>query len=218
MGGCIEGRSISFAAAFKNNNMRKFLDKLYVVSGWAGAGCIAMICLLVVSQVFLNLLDRISTLLTGSASGLTIPSYSDFTGFLLVGASFLALAHTLREGAHIRVVLLIGRLPQHIQKMAEKWCVGSGFLITLYFTWFTAKLTFESYSYNDLSPGMIPIPIWIPQSAMLFGLFVLAISLIDEFVKIWSGKRPSYEENKENLMRDEEPLQGQERSLSDRRK
>jgi TRAP-type C4-dicarboxylate transport system permease small subunit len=182
--------------------MRRFLDRLYLVSGWAGAVCIALICLLVVSQVFLNLLDRLSSLITGSAIGLTIPSYSDFTGFLLVGASFLALAHTLREGAHIRVVLLIGRLPSAMQKTVEKWCVGFGLAVTLYFTWYTAGLTCESYRYNDLSPGMIPVPIWIPQMAMLFGLFVLAVTLTDELVSIFKGRPPSYEQNRENLLPD----------------
>lgn len=184
-------------------DMRNYLEKLYKISSWFGAGCIALICLLVVCQVFLNLLDRLSSILTGSAIGLTIPSYSDFTGFLLVGASFLALAHTLREGAHIRVVLLIGRLPLKIRKVMEVWCVSFGLLITLYFTWYTAKLTFESFSYNDLSPGMIPVPIWIPQAAMLFGLLILAISLLDEFVRVVRGKIPSYEEKGEKLLREE---------------
>ncbi len=183
--------------------MRNFLEKLYSTSCWIGATCIALICLLVVCQVLLNLLDRIMTLLTGSAIGLTIPSYSDFTGFLLVGASFLALAHTLREGAHIRVVLLLGRLPDNVRKILEVWCVGFSLSLTLYFTWFTAKLTLESYSYNDLSPGMIAIPIWIPQSAMLFGLVILAITLIDEFVRVCRGKEPRYETNAERLLGDE---------------
>ncbi|NNK14741.1 MAG: TRAP transporter small permease, partial [Desulfofustis sp.] len=91
--------------------MRKFLDSLYLASGWAAAFFIAAICSLVVAQVCLNLIDRISGLITGTAIGLTIPSYADFTGFFLAAASFLALAHTLRQGAHIRVTLLISHLP-----------------------------------------------------------------------------------------------------------
>ena len=138
--------------------MRRWLDVLYKASCWLGAGCIAMICLLVVCQVLLNLLDRLSTLLTGSAIGLTIPSYSDFTGFLLAAASFLALAYTLREGAHIRVVLLVSRLPKKIHRLVEVWCIGFGLVVSLYFTWYAAMLTYESYIYNDLSSGMVAVP------------------------------------------------------------
>lgn len=164
------------------------------------AGCIASICLLVVCQVFLNLLDRLSTTLTGSAIGLTIPSYADFTGFLLAAASFLSLAYSLREGAHIRVVLLIGRIPSKFQKVVEFWCITFALFISVYFTWYSFQLTKESLIYNDLSSGMIAVPIWIPQAFMLLGLFVLSIALADELVTLLRGREPSYIEKGEKLL------------------
>lgn len=184
--------------------MRRWLDILYKASCWVGAACIGMICLLVVCQVLLNLLDRLSTLLTGSAIGLTIPSYADFTGFLLAAASFLSLAYTLREGAHIRVILVVGRLPLKVQKLVEIWCIVFGLAVSLYFTWYTAKLTYESYVYHDLSSGMIAVPIWVPQSAMLLGLFILTVALFDELVTVLSGKTPSYVDKGEKLLTVEE--------------
>ncbi|WP_163337330.1 TRAP transporter small permease [Desulfopila sp. IMCC35008] len=181
--------------------VRKILDRLYLVSGWVGAGFIALICLLVVMQVTLNLVDRLSTVLTGSAIGLTIPSYADFTGFFLASASFLALAYTLREGGHIRVTLVIGNLPEGIRRLFEVWCVGLATFIAGYFVWYTARLVHESYVYNDLSAGMIAVPIWIPQSGMLIGLIVLLISLLDEFVRVVAGRPPSYFDKGEKLLK-----------------
>jgi len=64
--------------------LRKTLNALYTGSGWLAAAFLFIICLLVVCQVALNSIDRISTILTGTAVGLTIPSYSDFTGFFLL--------------------------------------------------------------------------------------------------------------------------------------
>lgn len=183
--------------------VRGWLNRLYTVSGWIAAAFIAMICLLVVLQVVLNLIDRVSTVLTGTAVGLTIPSYADFTGFFLASASFLALAYTLREGGHIRVTLVISHLPAGIRKILEIWCVGVAAIITVYFTWYTARLTWESYSYNDLSAGMIAVPIWIPQCGMLFGLLVLSIALIDELITVISGGVPSYEDKGEKLLADD---------------
>jgi len=180
--------------------MRKLLDRLYGVSCWLAAGCIASIGLLVVCQVFLNLLDRCSSLLTGTAIGLTIPSYADFTGFLLAAASFLSLAYTLREGGHIRVTLVIGNLSEGVQRIAEVWCTAVASAITLYFTWYTARLTYESYVYHDLSSGMIAVPIWVPQTAMLTGLVILSIALVDELCTILSGRRPSYAGKGEKLL------------------
>ncbi len=186
--------------------MRRWLDFLYKASCWLGAGCIAMICLLVVCQVLLNLLDRCSTILTGSAIGLTIPSYADFTGFLLAAASFLSLAHTLRQGDHIRVTLLVSRLPRAIQHFLEIWCLGFALFVSGYFSWYTISLTYESYTYNDLSSGMIAVPIWIPQFAMVVGLVVLTIALVDEFIVVLSGTDPSYAEQGEGLLVSEELL------------
>lgn len=180
--------------------VRRTLDRLYSISGWFAACFIGLICLLVVVQVVLNLIDRISTVATGTAVGLTIPSYADFTGFFLAAASFLALAHTLREGGHIRVTLVLSHLPSGIRKIFELWCIGLATFISVYFVWYTARLTWESYSYNDLSAGMIAVPLWIPQLGMLLGLVVLAIALVDELVAVLDGGSPSYVDKGEKLL------------------
>ncbi len=175
--------------------MRNALDRLYLVSGWIGAIFIAAIALLVVCQVVLNLIDRIAGLLTGTAIGLTIPSYADFTGFFLAAASFLALAHTLRQGAHIRVTLLISHLPGKIARLLEFWCVGVATLIAIYFSWYTAILVMESFEFSDLSSGMIAVPLWIPQTAMFIGLVILSISLVDILVGLIRGREPVYKDH-----------------------
>ena len=172
--------------------MRKFLDGLYLASGRLAAFFIAAICTLVVAQVCLNLIDRISGMLTGTAIGLTIPSYADFTGFFLAAASFLALAHTLRQGAHIRVTLFISHLPARFARPVEFWCVAVAAAISIYFSYYMAFLVWESYQFHDLSPGMIAVPLWIPQTSMLVGLIILSIALIDEFIGLIIGKSPSY--------------------------
>jgi len=180
--------------------VRRCLDTLYKASGWLAAIFIALICLLVVAQVALNLIDRISMVLTGTAIGLTIPSYSDFTGFFLAAASFLALAHTLREGGHIRVTLVIGNFSRSVRRIVEVWCVGIAAVIALYFTWYTDLLVMESYSYHDLSTGMVAVPLWIPQCGMLLGLFMLDVALLDDLVGIFCGRIPSYESKGEDLL------------------
>ncbi len=180
--------------------LRRILNRLYLWSCWLAAAFIAAICLLVVCQVGLNLVDRLASQLTGSAIGLTIPSYADFTGFFLAAASFLALAYTLRQGGHIRVSLVISHLNPMLRHIIEIWCIVLAGSVTIYFTWYTFLLTRESYTYHDLSPGMVAIPIWIPQTALLIGLAVLSIALIDEFVCCLRGNTPSYVGAGENLL------------------
>lgn len=180
--------------------MRKALDVVYLASGWLAAFFIAAITLVVIAQVSLNLIDRLSTLVRGTAIGLTIPSYADFTGFFLAAASFLALAHSLREGAHIRVTILISHLPSKVALALEYWCLAVAAAISCYFTWYTGVLVVESYSFNDLSPGMIAVPLWIPQTAMLIGLAILSLALIDQLVSLFRGRQPTYLDTDEGVL------------------
>ena len=180
--------------------MRRFLDNLYKWSGVLAASFIAAICLIVFAQVVLNLIDRIAKLTTGSAIGLAIPSYADFTGYFLVASSFLALAYTMREGGHIRVSLFIQNAGPKTRHLIELWCLGLAMATSAYFTWFTAHLVYESFTFNDLSAGMIAVPLWIPQTTMLAGLIVLTISLLDEFIVVLTGGDPSYTGKGENLL------------------
>lgn len=180
--------------------IRKTLNSLYLGSGWLAAAFLFIICLLVVCQVALNLIDRISALITGTAVGLTIPSYADFTGFFLAASSFLALAYTMRSGSHIRVTLLFSHFPQRLKKVAEGWCLLFAAALTIYFSYFTGYLVYESFIYNDLSSGMIAVPLWVPQSAMLLGLIILSISLIDDFIALLRGNTVSYNQSVEEAI------------------
>lgn len=173
--------------------MRRALDRLYRWSGALAAAFLLAICGIVLLQVGANIVDSAATVATGEPLGLMVPSYAEFTGYFLVAASFLALANALRAGSHIRVSLLIRGLGRGPRRLVELWCTAAGAALSAYFTWFAIDMVFDSYRYNDVSPGIIAIPIWIPQSAMAVGLAILVIALLDEFVTLLRGGAPQYE-------------------------
>lgn len=172
--------------------MRRVLDAIYQTSGWLAAFFICAIAGIVLLQVAANLIDAIAAAVTGKAVGLVIPSYADFAGFFLAASSFLALAYTLRSGGHIRVNLFIRRITEARRPWIELWCVTVGAGISGFFTWFAFSLMLESIEFGDVSPGMVPVPLWIPQGAVTLGLLVLTIAFVDEVVMILNGKTPSY--------------------------
>lgn len=182
--------------------MRKILDTLYRVSGYAAAFLIFAICLTVALQVSLNLIDQIARKLTGSAIGLTIPSYSGFTGFFLAASTFLALAYTLREGGHIRVTLFLQGLRPPLRRIFELWSVSLAAAASIYLSIYTFHLVLTSYQFGDVSSGIVAVPLWIPQSSMAIGLAILSIALVDELVGLIRGKPASYEGKGENLLAD----------------
>lgn len=172
--------------------MRALLDWLYRASGAVAALFLVAICVVVLLQVGANLIDALIKAFGGEPIGLVIPSYAEFAGFFLAASSFLALAYTLRAGAHIRVELVLQRFGPRARHAAELWCVAVSAAISAYFTWYTVDLVLESIEFGDLSPGIVPVPLWIPQAAMAIGLAVLAIALLDELVSLLRGNAPRY--------------------------
>ena len=122
----------------------------------------------------------------------------------MAAASFLALAGTLRDGGHIRVTLLTGILPRGVQFILELWCVLLALSLTTYVCWYMFGLVYDSWSYGDLSSGIVAVPIWIPQISLAIGLAVLAIALLDEFICQLGGAKASWHGKGENLLENKE--------------
>lgn len=179
--------------------MRRALDLLYALSGGLGALFLALILVTVLAQVALNMADGVSEALTGQAMGLLIPSYADFAGYFLAAGTFFALAYTFNAGGHIRVTLVLQRLPARLRQGAEIFCSGLAALTAGYFAWYAASLTHESWRFGDLSPGLVAIPTWIPQAAMTAGLAMLAIAGLDAFGQAAGGAMPAYDREQDRL-------------------
>jgi TRAP-type C4-dicarboxylate transport system permease small subunit len=182
--------------------MRTFLERLYTLSGGIAAAFICAIAGIVLAQVAANLIDQIATLVLGAPFGLVVPSYANFAGFFLTAATFFALAYTLKRGAHIRVTLVIQALGPKTRHLVEIWCILVGLAIAGFFTWYTFGLVAESYRFGDMSTGMVAIPIWIPQGALVLGGAVLTIALLDELVTALKGKTPAHERANVGIMED----------------
>lgn len=155
--------------------MRLFLDKLYWLSGMFAGCLIIAICLLVSVQILLTASSR----LFGPVLPSTIPSYADFSGFMLAAASFLALAYTLRQGGHIRVNLVTQRLGRKVQVVLEFVVLAIASGMIGFVLWYMVQLVLESLHYGDMSTGMVPIPLAFPQVIVAAGLAILLIALID---------------------------------------
>jgi TRAP-type C4-dicarboxylate transport system permease small subunit len=172
--------------------MRRSLDFLYRLSGALAASFLVGICLVVVLQVGANIVDTVFRQVRGEPLGLVVPSYAEFTGFLLVAVIFLALASSLRAGSHIRVSLVINRFGPRTRRWIELWCTASGAALAVYFAVFSIDMVLDSIAFNDVSPGIVAVPIWIPQSTMALGLIVFSIAMIDELVTVIRGRTPAY--------------------------
>jgi TRAP-type C4-dicarboxylate transport system permease small subunit len=107
----------------------------------------------------------------------------------MAAAGFLALAHTLKKGEHIRVTLLVTKLQGKAQRALELWALFAATALATISAFYSGKLAWQSYTFNDMSTSNDATPLWIPQLAMAAGTIILAIAFLDEFILELQGKR-----------------------------
>jgi hypothetical protein len=93
-----------------------------------------------------------------------VPGTDAYAGYLMAAAGFLALAHTLKRGEHIRVTLLLSALQG---RPARAGNLGAGCRQRCWRAAPTTacRLVWQSHAFNDISTGNDATPLWLPQLA-----------------------------------------------------
>jgi TRAP-type C4-dicarboxylate transport system permease small subunit len=120
-----------------------------------------------------------ATILLGIVARLAhwdIAGLDAYAGYAIAAALFLALPETLRHGEHIRVTLLLQRLPERGRSALEVGCLAAGLGLTIYLAWYACRLVWVSYLTHDVSPAADATPLWLPQLTMALGCVGFAVA------------------------------------------
>lgn len=158
-------------ASIRKHPLRLVLDRLYDAAGVISALCLIAILLVIVVQM------------VARWSSLTFPGGAEYAGYLMASASFLAFAHTLNHGAHIRVNLLLTALGGN-KFWGELWCLVIGTAASTYLAWYAVKLVYWSRKLGDVSQGQDETMLWIVQTPMAVGAILLAICFADNLLAL----------------------------------
>jgi TRAP-type C4-dicarboxylate transport system permease small subunit len=120
--------------------------------------------------------------IAGRLLGFHIPGTDAYAGYSMAACGFLALAHTLTRGEHIRVTLLLERLGATWRRRLELWSLAAATLLSALFAFYSVRLAFQSWDFNDISTANDATPLWIPQLAMAAGTVVLLVAFADTLV------------------------------------
>ena len=119
-----------------------------------------------------------------------LPGLDAYAGYAIAAALFLALPATLLRGEHIRVTLVLDRLPARGRAALEWWCLLAGTGLSLYLSWYAVRLAWVSHATHDISPGADVTPLWIPQLAMALGCLGLTLAFLQAVLGRWRGADP----------------------------
>src|ERR1700740_135928 len=90
---------------------------------------------------------------TGRLLGFNLRGSDAYAGYCMAGAGFLALAHTLKRGEHIRVTLFLDRFRGRRRGPLEIWCHVAGTFFCGVLAFYSVRLVWQSYDFHDISQG-----------------------------------------------------------------
>jgi TRAP-type C4-dicarboxylate transport system permease small subunit len=155
--------------------MKRFInavDRLSAAGAWA-AGIMAVAALLLV----------ISEIAARSIFGRTIYVAEEYSGYLMSMLTFIGLAYTLREKAHIRMMFLLNTLKGRARVRYNMICMAAGGLFCLAMLFFTWEFFWDSVVNETQSMQISETYLAIPQAFLPMGSALLLLQFLSEFLK-----------------------------------
>lgn len=160
--------------------MRRALDTIYLGAGALAALFVLLIAVLMLGQSVLR------------EFGVRTGAVNDVVAWCCAAAAFLAMPHAFRHGDFVRVTLLLEHLAERPRRLVETAALLVGSSAVAYLAWSAVAFTLESWRFNDIAQGLLPIPLWIPQLSFATGSVLLLVAMLDELVTVLRGARPTY--------------------------
>lgn len=160
--------------------MRRLLDALYDTAAALAALCVLSIFLLMIYASI------------GRELGWRVGTINDLVSWLCAAAAFLAMAKAFRNGDFVRVTLLLEVLKPPLRRTFEIVSLAVAAAAIGYLAWWAARFTYESWQFNDMAGGLLVVPMWIPQLTFVVGSALFFVAVMDEFVLVLRGAKPTY--------------------------
>ena len=163
----------------------KIIEKVTdILSGYLQAGIIFFLMVMLLAEVLTRYILR---------SPLSIAD--EMGGYLLVAITFMGLAYTWKEKGHVRVSLLISRLPDKFGRQLRFITLILATVFTLPLIKACYDLISDSLLFESRSGSWLRTPLAYPQTILLIGAIMLFLQLVAEIIKTIIAMDKSEEKN-----------------------
>ncbi|TVP43527.1 MAG: TRAP transporter small permease [Halomonas sp.] len=143
------------------------IDRLCRIGAYLACAILVGMVGLIAYEIFLRSVFSTSTFVM-----------SEFVGYGVASATFLALADALRTGDVIRVGLLLERTQGLARRLLEVVAALVGLASVTVLIWFFWLRVIRAWTRGTVSSSLAEVPIWIPEGIIMVGLGLLALQLI----------------------------------------
>ena len=148
------------------------IERLSDVLAKLSALVLGLMTLLILVEIFLWNIFTKTTLIA-----------DEYSAYGLAALIFLGAGYTLKEKGHIRITLVLGRLPQRLALVVELLAGSTATIFVGYITWQLMRMTLSAWRYGSTSGTLTGTPLWVPQSLIVVGAAVFTLQMAVETVK-----------------------------------
>jgi TRAP-type C4-dicarboxylate transport system permease small subunit len=127
----------------------------------------SIIVALIIMEIALRSIFNVSTMVA-----------SEFSGYMLVAVVALGLGYTMQHRAHIRITIFWDRFTDEWKRRADIILACLSAAICLFFLYHSVIMVYETYSLGMQADTIAETPLWIPQTSIPIGVFLLFLQLV----------------------------------------
>lgn len=111
----------------------------------------------------------------------------ELSRFFLVWGTFLAAAALLAKRKHIRINIVVDRLPEAARRVAEAFSLAFVALVSAVIVWHGTAIAWDSFVRGRTAGTMLDPPMWWIEAAAPLGFTLLGLQALIELVRLLRG-------------------------------
>jgi TRAP-type C4-dicarboxylate transport system permease small subunit len=155
------------------NQAAKFLNRLADILGYVSGWLVPIMVALVAVEVFMRYILQAPPMVA-----------DEFSAYLLVCVSYLGMAYTWRQGGHVRITILVSRLPVKVASYVRLIVLLLIFFFMIGITKAGYDMVVYAHEIGLRSDTWLTFPLFWPQLAVFLGFLVFLLLLPAEIFRV----------------------------------
>lgn len=122
------------------------------------------------------------------AFGVTNSWVTEICSYLMAYITFGGAAYAMREGAHVKVDLLVVTLPRKAARVVNVVADTVMLVVVALLVWLSFEFMRDVWDSGEKSPSLLAVPLWIPYTLFVLGMVWLVVEVLTGLVAVIRGR------------------------------